>query len=113
MERKKAMAITQKYANMHLVTESYPYEIVRVISDNIIEVREMDAKLDGNWKPEIIPGGFAGHCTNQHSQHGHWVFTSNPAYPVSRVHRRKNRRCGKGGYHVLADKPCRFYDYNF
>ena len=42
---------TASYANKYGYSDVYPYEIVRVISAKTIEVREMDAERDPNWKP--------------------------------------------------------------
>jgi len=53
-----------KYANLYGYSDVHPYEVVRVISEKTIEIRAMNASRDPNWKPEIIPGGFAGHCIN-------------------------------------------------
>lgn len=39
-------------------------------------VRFDKATLDPSWKPEIIPGGFAGHCANQRDQK--WIIEEDP-----------------------------------
>lgn len=103
--------VEMKYANMHGYTDIEPFEIVKVISDKTIEVRAMSATLD-NWKPEIIPGGFAGHCTNQNTQT--YIYTSNEQAPVIRCRKRKDGYFHSPyGRHVLSDKPRKFHDYNF
>ena len=98
-----------RYANHHGYTDVTPFEVVRVISESTIEIREMDAKLAEGEKPEFAPGGFAAHCTNQHSLR--YEITSNPANRVIRI-RKSKRGWGKGAFR-LSDKPVRFYDYNF
>jgi hypothetical protein len=105
--------IEQKYAIRHGFTDVDPYEIVRVISDQTLEVRRMDSELDPEWTPEFLVGGFAGHCTNQHEQR--WIFKSNPEHPTERIRLRK-----RGGWKdpygtrfTLSDVPKKFYDYNF
>jgi hypothetical protein len=55
-------------------TDADAYTVVRVTRTRIV-ARMDDATLDG-WKPEIIPGGFAGHCTNQSSQR--YTYSPNP-----------------------------------
>jgi hypothetical protein len=101
-----------KYANLHGYTDVYPYEVVRVISDKTIEVRAMNARPDPNWKPNIIPGGFAGHCINQDDQT--WVIESNPSIETIRMRKRKDGKWYSAfGRHVLADDPKYYYDYNF
>ncbi len=75
-------------------------------------LRAMDAELDENWKPEIIAGGFAGHCTNQGAQK--WVYKSNPEYTVIRARLRKNGHFySQNGRHILSKTPYKFHDYNF
>ena len=104
--------ITASYANEIGYSDVTPFEIVRIVSDKTIEIRGMNAERDPNWKPEIIPGGFAGHCINQDEQR--WIITSRPDAPVVRI------RLGKKGWrdkygcrYDLSDKPRKYYDYNF
>jgi hypothetical protein len=100
------------YANRIGYSQVYPYEIIRVISDKTIEVREMEALPDPNWKPRILPGGFAGHCENQYEQT--WIIVSNTKNPVIRIRKRKDGQWYSNmGRHVFEDKPRYFYDYNF
>jgi hypothetical protein len=100
------------YANHIGYSDINPYEVVRVVSDKTLEVRAMDAKLAEGQKPEIIPGGFVGHCVNQHSLK--YDITSNPQNSIIKIRLHKN---GYYYYHgskfQLSDKPVRFYDYNF
>ena len=104
---------TPKYANHHGYSDVNPYEVVRVISDKTIEVREMDAELDPTWKPEWAVGGFAGHCMNQREQR--WIIDSNPTYKTLRIRRNKDGawKSADGRRFYPADEPIRFYDYNF
>ena len=100
------------YANLHGYSDIYPYEVVRVVSDKTMEIRAMNAYKDPNWKPEIIPGGFVGHCVNQGEQK--WIVESNPTIETIRMRKRKNGYWYSAfGRHVLADGPRYFYDYNF
>lgn len=101
-----------KYANLHGYTDIYPYEVIRVISDKTIEIREMKSELDPSWKPEMIPGGFAAHCINQNDQT--YTYSSNDQVQTIRMRKRKDGRWYSAfGRHVLSDAPKRFYDYNF
>ena len=109
----------KQYANYHGYSDVHPVEVVRIISDSTVEVRAMDAVLDPEWKPEIIPGGFVGHCVNQGDQKH--IITSNEENPVFRVRLSRSKNPRKNGYwfdsngsrYVMNDKPVRFYDYNF
>lgn len=104
--------IMNKYANHYGYSDVYPFEVVRVISDKTIEVREMDAERDDSVKLEWLPGGFAGHCVNQRDQK--WFITSNESNPVIRLRLNKKGWQDKHGRRFgLSDKPVRFYDYNF
>ena len=107
------MMITQKFANHVGYSDVNPYEIVRVISDKTIEIREMTAERNPDWKPEWVTGGFAGHCTNQWEQL--WNITPKEDGAVRRIRLSKNRcwRDADGRRYRLADAPEKFYDYNF
>lgn len=101
------------YANFRGWSDVDPYEVVRVVSDKCLEIREMDAVLDKSWRPERIAGGFAGHCINNDEQR--WVITSNPNAPVIRIRLHKDGRWyskGKSQFR-LSDTPRKHYDYNF
>lgn len=101
-----------QYANHHGYTDVTPYEVVRVISDKTIEIREMNATLVEGWKPEFTPGGFAAHCLNNYDQS--YNYFSSPESPVIRARKHKNGKWkSKFGEHILSDKPLKFYDYNF
>lgn len=102
-----------KFANQYGYSDVYPFEVVRVISDKTIEVREMDAERDESVKLEWAPGGFAGHCINQRDQK--WFITSNESNPVIRIRlsAKKGWQDKHGRRFGLSDQPVRFYDYNF
>lgn len=92
-------------------TDSHPYEIVRVVSDQTIDVRPMKSELSNGWKPEVIPGGFVGHCRNQDSQT--WTITSDETAPVARIRLCKNGTWhGKLGTYGIGSAR-KYYDYNF
>ena len=101
------------YANHYGYSDVNPYEVVRVISDKTIEVREMDAERDESIDLEWVPGGFAGHCLNQRDQK--WHIKSNPANPVIRIRlsAKKGWQDKHGRRFGLSEKPVKFYDYNF
>lgn len=99
------------YLNLHLWTDIHPYEIVRWVSDETVDVRLMDAIRDVTWSPDFVPGGFCGHLRNNSDQR--WTFTSNPDNPIVRVRLGKKGWKSNLGRHVLADSPRKFHDYNF
>jgi len=100
------------YANHYGYSDVTPYEVVRVVSDKTLEIREMDAVRDESVKLEWEVGGFAGHCVNQREQK--WIISSNPSNPVKRIRLgKKGWKDAHGGRYGLSDEPSRFYDYNF
>lgn len=103
----------EQYAVHIGYTDRDPYEVVRVISNKTIEVREMDAERDESVKLEFHVGGFSAHCSNQRDQK--WHITSNSKNPVIRLRlsRIKGWQDKHGRRFALADRPIKFYDYNF
>ena len=102
----------KKYCNFHGYSDVTPYEVVEVISDQTVVVREMDAELDPNWKMEAHVGGFSAHVVNNG---GEWNITSNPKNTTHRARwsKAKGQWQTKNGRMVMADQPNKFYDYNF
>lgn len=101
------------YANHYGYTDVNPFEVVRVVSDKTVEVREMDAERDDSVKLEFHVGGFSAHCANQRDQK--WFITSNPSNPILRIRLSKTGvwKDKHGRRFGLSDKPIKFYDYNF
>ena len=106
---------TDKYAIHCGWTDRNPFEIIRVVSDKTIEIREMKATLDANWKPIFEVGGFGGHCTNSREQK--WNIFSDESQPIFRIRRSNKRgqpwRDKHGLQYSLSDSPYKYYDYNF
>lgn len=106
---------TPKYANQRGYSDCCPFEVVRQVSSKCLVIRAMNYTLDPSWKPEMIPGGFSAHCTNNHEQR--YIYESNPTAPEIRIRKHKNGRwySGSNGVYVysLSEKPHAFYDYNF
>lgn len=71
------------------------------------------ATLSPDWKPEIIPGGFAGHCVNNSSQK--WTYEPNPSGPVHRFTLCKDGHWSSPRYRKCVRIGVRsaFHDYNF
>jgi hypothetical protein len=85
--------------------------VVRVSpSGKTIWIQVDMATLD-HWKPEIIPGGFAGHCVNNHEQT--YTYQPNTSGQVYRVSRRKDGKFRTtSGERVIPGRH-QFHDYNF
>ena len=107
-----------------LWTDSYAFTILRVTPTSIT-AREDRATLDPAFKADIIPGGFAGHCVNQHEQT--YSYEPDAAGPVATItlrrwrdengaERRAWKRSGcktreRGG--DVSPGRAKFHDYNF
>ena len=94
-------------------SDVYAYEIIKVISDKTIEVREMIT--DHSIKHlDVHGGGFCGHVANQRDQKV--TYKSDPDAPVVRIRRKKNNPelWVHGNFKFrLETKPYAFHDYNF
>jgi hypothetical protein len=120
MEQKQKMEIelaerkkVKKYCNEKLYTDIVPFEVVRVVSDQTVEIRAMDYKQIKAPK-NFSPGGFLGHFHDNRSGQ-EYEYTSNPENPIIRIRWSKRGFWAKGKYRRfrMSDKPERFYDYNF
>jgi len=111
----KVVPVEMGFANLRGYSDVTPFEIVRVISDKTIEVREMNAEMASDWRPEMVSGGFAFHCTNNDDQRKAWVVTRNPDAPVVRLRLQKNGawRNPSYGRFFLSERPVKKYDFNF
>jgi len=105
----------RQYANYLGHSDVTPFEVLETKSDRKVIVRMMKTERDTSWKPEIVPGGFVGHCTNQHEQR--WNIESDIHGPTFAISKRKNGRWYRvgetHGQFAFADAPRKFYDYNF
>ena len=101
------------HANLLGYTDIYPYEIVKHVSDKCFEVRAMGATMLS--RPNILPGGFAGHCTNNTEREQVYSFASQPDAEVRRVRLHKNGqwRDSHGNRYLPGNAPRKFHDYNF
>lgn len=97
---------------IHLYSDAHAGTIVKVTKTSITIQRDK-ATLNPEWKPEIIPGGFAGHCTNQSDQTYTYERNENGQTETFRWSKKYNRfRDGKNGRSITKGRR-EFYDYNF
>lgn len=101
-----------KYANEIMYSDVEPWEIIEVVSERKIIIRDMQCE-----QTETIPcqvGGFAGHFENYAQK---WEIVSNPNGRTRTITRRKNGQWKLMGNNYikysLDTSPCKFYDYNF
>lgn len=101
-----------KYANMIGWTDIIPFEVIRVVNDKMVEVREM-ASVELPWEKKFHVGGFVGNLSNCEDQK--WDITPNTDGLVTSIRLRADGKWydRNGDRYVLADEPRRYYDYNF
>lgn len=75
-----------------------------------ITVRYDNAKLDSNWKPEFVVGGFSAHCINNDDQK--WIITENPNGKTE-TFRLRNVGWRNSANEKLYPEWMKHYDYNF
>jgi hypothetical protein len=105
-------------------SEATAYTIIKKTRTQMV-LQEDTAKLIDGWRPEIIPGGFSGHCINQNEQE--YTYERNPNGSKTKITLRTwvasngdERRCwkqaGSGvrshGGNVRIGRH-KFHDYNF
>lgn len=96
----KVEAVQCGYFSKLLWSDVHAYEIVKVISDKTVEIRELEHKVI--WKDR-----------NMENQRGE--YTSNENFPIFRIRAKKNGRGwvrGRGTFSPSA-KPYAYYDYRF
>ena len=104
--------IKPAYANRHGYSDVSPCEIIREVSAQTLEIRDMEYS-ENLVKLTFHAGGFVAHCSDQHAQE--YEITSNPTYRTIRIrlNKRGEWQDKHGQRYVLSDSPKRFYDYNF
>jgi len=97
-------------------TDKHPWKVIASTATTLT-IQEVLTERDPSWKPEIIPGGFAGHCTNQDEQRHRYVGLSDR---TAKIRLRKSRYCGSDKLwanpmlgEFIANGAVEFYDYNF
>lgn len=106
-------------ATYTLWTDCEPYEIVGHKGSNTILLREMKAELDPSWKPDWVPGGYAGVVRNNEDQK--WILSSdsNASITTLRISKKRAEAIIKyGEFRVNGcrwsfGKACKYRDYNF
>ncbi len=106
--RPKLKYPVKKYISERLYTDVRAYEVIRQVSPNVVEIRELRTEIIESPK-EFYAGGFAGHYADNHNQK--YEYFSNEANEIRRLNLAKNG-WGKGRF-TMRDTPYKFYDFNF
>ena len=97
----------RKYCNHRSWSDVTPYEVVRVISDKVVEIRQMKTK--SVKAPELLGvGGFSAVYDNQSQE---WECLPDENMPIERIKLLKGG--WGGGKYKMSDRPIYYYDYNF
>ena len=104
---------TFTHASLYMYSDVKAYEIVKVISEQTLEVRPMITTHSAAGL-EFTPGGFFGHVHDQHKQKV--TYESNPEAGTIRIRKKKGSAelwTHKGNRFYLQTEPYAFHDYNF
>jgi hypothetical protein len=102
---KVGMGVTLNYPS-----DCYPYEIIKVVSEQTLEIRAMNYHAVPGWKPDFSPGGFFGHFHNLHEQK--FTYTSNPEGRVTRIRLNKKGQWMNGSIPYSVGEARYFRDWN-
>ena len=102
--------VEANYFTEHGYSDAYAYEVIRIVSDQTIEVRAMNAEFDFS-DCEFIPGGFSAHCPNPSAQKV--TITSNENAPIERIRRTKRGWMSGHRRFSITEKPYAYHDVNF
>lgn len=98
----------RQYCNEAGYSDWHPYEVVKVISANCVEVRRMDTNQIV-FPKQFEVGGFSAHCVDNWNQK--YEYISNENNSIMRI--RKGKKGWSNGKFHMADVPFKHYDYNF
>lgn len=101
------------HVTMRVGTDAYSYTVLS-FNKRFVTVQKDYQEIDiENWKPNIVPGGFCGHCTNNYDQK--WVVRSNDKGAIDKFSVSRDGFVRSIGSRrndiVLGAYP--FRDYNF
>ena len=125
LQRKPDVLAVGDIVTRTLYTDSYTLTVIAISPNGKTVTCQCNTDtLDKTlWTPEIIPGGFSGHCTNNHDQEWHTV--ANPDGRIEKYSLRvwdseygEKAGCwslvGESARTCRISKGCRpFHDYNF
>ena len=106
--------------NISYYTDIAPATVVEVTRrGKCVKVQKDRARLGEGQKPDIVPGGFAGHCTNQRDLGYDIERDEDGSFETYTLRKWRGRYCWtqKGGSpdgrQHLGQGWDAFYDYNF
>lgn len=97
---------------MHLWSDAHAGTITKVTKTSVTVQRD-HATLNPDFKPEVVPGGFVGHCTNQNEQSYTYERNESGTEYTFRWSNKFNRFQNTKTGMRLSKGRHEFYDYNF
>lgn len=91
-------------------SQCYPWVEVKRTAKSVT-LAKVEVAPDPEWKPEMIPGGFCAHCTNQHAQT--WLFDKIDERNTVTVRWSVRGEWRAKGVRFIEGAAREFYDYNF
>jgi hypothetical protein len=101
-----------EYMTETMYSDTVPYKVVGRTATTIT-LQEVEVERDPEWTPNIIPGGFAGHCTNVREQTWLYAGLGQRKVTVRLVKFGSKKAWGYKGCMFIANGAVRKYDYNF
>ncbi len=96
---------------IHYYTDAHAGTVIGR-TKNTLTIQRDKATLKDNWKPEIVPCGFVGHCINQQDQE--YIYERDEKGQIFKAHwsNKKGKFYIDGCLRVTKGRH-EFYDYNF
>lgn len=115
---KKELEITKRYnvkvndgVTIHIGSDAHAGTII-ARTKTTLTIQQDKATLKKDWKPEIISGGFVGHCVNQDSQEYDYERDEKGRIFKAYWSKVKGKFIAEGCLPISNGRD-EFYDYNF
>ena len=100
-------------AAVYYYSDVHPCTVIKR-TKKFVTVQMDNYKLNKEIRPNIIPGGFAGHCTNNREQR--WIITANPDGGIIEGYLGNDNEWYQKGSDrrtTIDQGYVKFHDYNF
>ena len=117
-ELKKELQISKNYnvkvgdgVTIHYYSDAHAGTVI-ARTKTTLTIQQDKATLKDGWKPEIVSGGFVGHCVNQDSQEYDYERDENGRIYKAHWSNVKGRFIADGCLSISNGRD-EYYDYNF
>ena len=100
-------------AHVLYYSDIHPCTVIKR-TKKFVTVQMDNYKLNKEIRPNIIPGGFAGHCTNNREQR--WIITENPEGTITEGYLGSDNEWyekGTNRRNTVEKGYVKFHDYNY